>query len=132
MFDNYFNSYSNENYNNQYIHTFNSNIIRDFNNLDSINIFNEYVDLPELIPNQEDVKIVLSDEQFNNLLNITYEELNESNECLICMDECNKDDDIIKTSCKHLFHKKCIKLWLCEESNKCPICRIEIEKGMPK
>jgi hypothetical protein len=137
IFDNYLHNYSNENYNTQYVNIFNTNIIRDFNNLGSINIFDEYADLPDLIPNnlyQEDVKIVLNDEQFNNLLHITHEEINndESCECLICMDEFNKEDDIIKTNCKHLFHKNCIKTWLCEESNKCPICRIEIEKGIPK
>lgn len=137
IFDNYLHTYNNENYNNPYVNIFNSNIIRDFNNLGSINIFDEYADLPELVSEniyQEDVKIVLNDEQFNNLLHITHEELNdnESCECLICMDEFNKDDSIIKTHCKHLFHKNCIKTWLCEESNKCPVCRIEIEKGIPK
>jgi hypothetical protein len=138
IFDNYLHNYMNENYNSspQYVNIFNSNIIRDFNNLSSTNIFDEYADLPELVEDnvyQEDVKIVLNEEQFDNLSNIIYDELNqESNECLICMDEFKRDDNIIKTSCNHLFHKKCIKTWLCGESNKCPICRIEIEKGMPK
>jgi len=137
IFDNYLHTYNNENYNTPYVNIFNSNIIRDFNNLGSINIFDEYADLPELVSEniyQEDVKIVLNEEQFNNLLHITHEEINdnESCECLICMEEFNKEDNIIKTNCKHLFHKNCIKTWLCEESNKCPVCRIEIEKGIPK
>ena len=100
------------------------------------NIFeNEYNDLPELIPVnlQEDVKIRLSDEQFDKLDIINYDDLNnkESQECLICLENFNKDNNIVKLKCNHLFHTDCIKSWLCKESNKCPVCRIEIDKGNP-
>lgn len=82
----------------------------------------------------EDVKIILSEEQFNNLECKSFKELNlnESKECLICIENFNEDDDIIKIPCNHIFHKNCIKSWVCEESNKCPICRIEIDKGIQK
>ena len=79
-----------------------------------------------------DVKIVLNDEQFENLENIKYEKLNDINECLICIENFEEDEDIIKIKCNHIFHKDCIRKWLCNESNKCPICRIEIDKGHPK
>ncbi len=84
--------------------------------------------------NYEDVKIVLSEENFNNLEYKSFKELNlnESKECLICIDYFNDDDEVLKIECNHLFHKNCIKGWLCEESNKCPICRIEIYKGIQK
>jgi hypothetical protein len=82
----------------------------------------------------EDVKIILSDEQFNNLECKSFKELNlgESKECLICIENFNDDDDVIKIPCNHIFHKNCIKSWVCEESNKCPICRVEVNKGIQK
>ena len=82
----------------------------------------------------EDVKIILSDEQFNNLECTSFKELNlnENKECLICIENFNDDDDVIKIPCNHIFHKNCIKSWVCEESNKCPICRVEVDKGIQK
>jgi len=82
----------------------------------------------------EDVKIVLNEEQFNNLECKCYKDLNlnEFKECLICIDNFNKEDEIIKIKCNHIFHKNCIKSWLCEESNKCPVCRISIDEGIQK
>jgi len=82
----------------------------------------------------EDVKIILSEEQFNNLECKHFKELhlNENKECLICIEDFNDEDDVIKIQCNHIFHKNCIKSWVCEESNKCPICRVEIDKGIQK
>jgi hypothetical protein len=82
----------------------------------------------------EDVKICLSEEQFDNLDKVCYKELEEDhdNKCLICIDDFIEEDDIVKTKCCHLFHYNCLKKWLCDESNKCPVCRIEIDKGTPK
>jgi hypothetical protein len=82
----------------------------------------------------EDVKIILSEEKFNNLECKSFKELNlnETKECLICIENFKDDDDVIKIECNHIFHKNCIKSWLCEESNKCPICRIVIDKGIQK
>ena len=103
--------------------------------------FNDTMQLTSLmsyyVPNnqtqlQEDVKIVLNDIQFNNLKTINYSELDSDHECLICLDKFNESDNIKKITCNHIFHNNCIKSWLCEESNKCPICRIEIDKGNPK
>jgi hypothetical protein len=83
---------------------------------------------------QEDVKIIISEENFEKIENINYENLNlsESNECQVCTEEFNKDDEIKKLNCSHIFHKDCIKPWLCEESNKCPVCRVEVEGGIHK
>ena len=33
-----------------------------------------------------------------------------------------KDNDVIKLSCNHYFHKKCILEWF-EKNSSCPICR---------
>ena len=36
---------------------------------------------------------------------------------------------IVKLNCNHEFHKDCIKKWLCDNSTKCPVCRVEVAKG---
>ena len=80
-----------------------------------------------------DVKIVLSEDKFNKLdkIKLCNIDNNISKECLICL-ECFSDnnEELIKINCDHLFHNNCIKNWLCCESNKCPICRIEVDEGI--
>ena len=82
----------------------------------------------------EDIKIVLNNEQFESLPCNFYKDLNlnEIKECLICINNFNDEDEIIHLPCNHMFHKNCIKSWICEENNKCPVCRIEVAKGTPK
>ena len=41
-------------------------------------------------------------------------------ECPICL-ECD-DDSFTKLNCNHMFHTKCIKIWL-RNHNTCPYCR---------
>ena len=41
-----------------------------------------------------------------------------------------QNDELVKIKCNHIFHCHCIKSWLCNESNKCPVCRIEVGKGI--
>jgi hypothetical protein len=80
----------------------------------------------------EDVKIILDKEEFDNLERIKYDKSDKSLECLICLDAFEDKENLIKIKCNHIFHCNCIKNWLCEESNKCPVCRIEIGKGKHK
>jgi hypothetical protein len=79
------------------------------------------------IGNMEDVKVTLTDEQFDRLMNDTIDVNNKNEyvsiECNICMDEYNLGDNVVKLSCKHIFHKECIKNWLCNERVTCPVCR---------
>lgn len=42
----------------------------------------------------------------------------EEYECSICLD--NNEKEKYTTSCKHCFHKECIKKWL-EKAPTCPI-----------
>lgn len=99
-----------------------------------IGIFDNYLSLLEPIfiniHEYEDVKIILNDEEFNNIETLIYNNLNNCgmSSCLICTEDFNNNDEIKKTKCNHIFHTNCIKQWLCKESNKCPICRIEIDK----
>ena len=114
------------------------------------NLQNEYDNMPDLIDdlpdliddnnnifnfmninqNYEDVKIILNEEQFANQKHYIFKELNNNttNECLICIEEFDGDDEVTKITCNHVFHKNCIKNWVCKESNKCPICRLEVDK----
>lgn len=46
---------------------------------------------------------------------------NENDECSICLEQITTDT-LETTSCKHRFHKECIKTWLCEH-DECPLCR---------
>ena len=60
----------------------------------------------------------------NLLLPINIEDIKE-NKCSICLEEYNRDKDIIKLKCNHEYHKECIKMWL--NINKiCPQCRGDI------
>ena len=79
----------------------------------------------------EDIIIGLNEEQFNELEILEFNIDCKQKDCLICMEEYIEKDEIIKLKCEHTFHKNCIKQWLCKESNKCPICRIEVDQGIP-
>ena len=77
--------------------------------------------------------MTLTEEQFNNLERYNYIKKDDNiDECLICLEQFIEDDTIVKVKCNHCFHNGCIEKWLCNESNKCPVCRIEIDKGTPK
>ena len=116
--------------------------LNQFNNL--INIIDNYIRntehlyLNDVLPTldnfnniilNEDVKIILDEEEFDNLERIKYDKSDKSLECLICLDTFEEEENLIKIKCNHIFHCNCIKNWLCEESNKCPVCRIEVGKG---
>lgn len=89
----------------------------------------DFTDLQNLTDLQ-DVKVTLKQEQFDklftNVINDTNKEEYMNKECNICMDEYKLNDNIVKLSCNHIFHKDCIKNWLCNERVTCPICRKDI------
>ncbi|KAI5059275.1 hypothetical protein GOP47_0025594 [Adiantum capillus-veneris] len=48
-------------------------------------------------------------------------------QCVICQQQYQRGDSIIPLpSCKHTYHKKCIRKWL-EIKKVCPICNVEVE-----
>lgn len=83
----------------------------------------------------DDVKIVLTDQEISQLKRVKFKDISscnqEQNKCTICLDEFNDDDDIIELKCGHHFHEECIVHWFKTCSNKCPICREEIARGVP-
>lgn len=59
---------------------------------------------------------------------ISYEELlndNNDDDCTICLEEFNNDEEIVKLKCNHLFHLKCIDDWI-EKNQSCPLCRLNL------
>uniref|UniRef100_UPI002147D581 RING finger domain-containing protein n=2 Tax=unclassified Endozoicomonas TaxID=2644528 RepID=UPI002147D581 len=51
--------------------------------------------------------------------------------CSVCLTDFVESDDVVKTSCSHLFHIDCLKVWLTTELdgrmvNTCPECRHDL------
>jgi hypothetical protein len=85
----------------------------------------------------DDVKVCLSEEDFESQLeHFVYQDSEnneeENRECIICTDAFKEGDSVSKTCCGHLFHDECLKPWLLNQSVKCPVCRTEVGKGKPK
>lgn len=93
------------------------------------NILNNFIDLfSENLEDMigEDVKITLSNEEFNKLdSGATLDEV-KFKECPICLDDITSCvNKLIILKCKHVYHRNCIKEWLCNQSTKCCICRYD-------
>jgi hypothetical protein len=79
--------------------------------------------------NLEDVKVVLSKTQFNRLKHKKLtEKLND--DCSICLENIDKDEEITFLKCSHKFHKNCAIKWLCETAVTCPICRSDTRETL--
>jgi hypothetical protein len=75
----------------------------------------------------EDVKVTLSKEEFNDFPCFIIDKENVSKyanmPCHICIETLKEKDEGLTLPCLHVFHKNCIKKWLCEEKVTCPVCR---------
>jgi hypothetical protein len=47
-------------------------------------------------------------------------------ECVICLDKMQIGDDAMRMPCGHCFHDGCVRTWLADNSNQCPVCRYEL------
>ena len=56
-------------------------------------------------------------------LELTEIDKEEYTHCIICIDD--NINDLVKTECNHIYHKKCINKWI-KENNTCPICRVNL------
>ena len=82
----------------------------------------------------ENVKIILTNEEFNKLERKKYKDIKkdgEESKCTVCLNKIEDDEEIIHLKCGHYFHINCIEKWLKKCSNKCPICREEVARGVP-
>jgi hypothetical protein len=75
------------------------------------------------VSTMEDVKVVMPEEDFMKLSCTEIQEDSEKKECNICIETYTKGDFVIELPCKHIFHKHCIRKWLCTEKINCPVCR---------
>ena len=97
-----------------------------------------YIDTMTSDVEQEDVKVIVSQEEVDKLSYITYKELKETikhglmTECSICIDTFEENDDVLYTDCCHVFHKTCINKWLTKYNIKCPICKKDVAVGTPQ
>jgi len=73
-------------------------------------------------------KKILSEKGNDQLKNIKYSKENsEQHSCCITFEDFKEGENIIELPCKHIFDSQAIKTWLKEESNKCPVCRFELD-----
>jgi len=73
-------------------------------------------------------KKILSEKGNNQLKIIKYSKENcEQHSCCITFEDFEEGKDVIELPCKHIFDPQAIKTWLKEESNKCPVCRFELD-----
>ena len=86
-----------------------------------------------------DIRVTMQDNETKDLKYMKYIDITEqycvehsivkTTDCTICLESFHKNDNILITECKHLYHKKCADKWLSEYSVKCPICKKKIVKG---
>lgn len=50
---------------------------------------------------------------------------NSTTQCVICIDELQRDSEATRLPCSHVFHSDCIVSWL-GKSHMCPICRFKM------
>ena len=78
-------------------------------------------------------KNVLSEEGKSKIKYLKYEKGKfEETKCSILQVPFEDGDDIAQLPCGHIFEKNSILQWLEEESNKCPVCRYELESKEEK
>ena len=53
-------------------------------------------------------------------------ETDSTEECSICLELYQENDRIVQLTCNHIFHKDCIREWLQNKQNNCPLCRLPV------
>lgn len=61
-------------------------------------------------------------ENSDHLGKILYKPNDNIEQCLVCLENFIEDEWICKLNCNHIFHEKCIKIWL-NKDHRCPLCR---------
>jgi hypothetical protein len=84
----------------------------------------------QIVAKEEDIDFLLKTDTYVSILP-TLKPI--QSECNICLETYENDSIVsIMPTCKCIYHAHCIKKWLSEESNKCPICRVKINDGIRK
>ena len=78
-------------------------------------------------------KNVLSDEGKAQIKILTYDKNNfKETKCPILQVPFEEGETIAQLPCGHIFNKDSVMQWLEEESNKCPVCRFELDSKEEK
>jgi hypothetical protein len=117
------------------------------NSIQYITRFINSTDDYESLENLEDVKVTISQDDFNKLDHLiiqndcskvcncksdsdTLTHCLSSGECHVCLDGFTLGETKVILKCKHYFHKDCIYKWLCYEKTNCPICRYDVRESL--
>jgi hypothetical protein len=57
--------------------------------------------------------------------------LEEDGQCMICMCETETGSSALVLACSHSFHTDCLKQWLCEGRDTCPVCNAKAMQQEP-
>jgi hypothetical protein len=78
-------------------------------------------------------KNVLSEEGKSQINFLKYKDTNKKiKKCPILQLPFSEEDDVAELPCNHIFDKESILQWLENESNKCPVCRYELNSKEKK
>ena len=47
--------------------------------------------------------------------------------CSICLEATDTDAPLVQLACGHVFHRECVREWLCRTQATCPNCRAPVE-----
>ena len=120
-------TFTRRNYNNGF--TSNNNIINNMiAHINNNNANNAYGNININI-RQSTNAIINSNENVNNtstrnLTKTKYKGKNNEN-CIICQQLINFNDEVIYLPCLHFFHDNCINIWI-NKKKICPICRVKL------
>lgn len=106
--------------NEQIMHSLNE----DMPNLDNMT-YEELLALEEKMGN---VKKGFSEKEKYNLPVVVYSKkwFKNQDNCVICLNDFQEKEKVMKLGCDHIFHVDCMKDWL-ENNKKCPLCKKDIK-----
>ena len=136
----YYPNTSRANYqNNDYYNDFFNEINKPYNNnndVDQETINNlcpdvdnmTYEELLALEEKMGNVKKGFSDKEKYNLPVVVYSKkwFKNQDNCVICLNDFQEKEKVMKLGCDHIFHVDCMKDWL-ENNKKCPLCKKDIK-----
>jgi len=118
----------------------NNFVINNIGNADGVfDLFRSLLEVmiePNVNTEMEDIKVTLTEADFNKLSHQTITECIlkelEHKDCNVCIENYNVGDCVVTLPCKHYFHENCIRGWLCNEKITCPVCRHDTREHSEK
>ncbi|CAD8049341.1 unnamed protein product [Paramecium primaurelia] len=78
------------------------------------------------IDNSQEIAELIPTIQFSAVFK-KYPQILDFNQCAICLDNFQLDQQVRVTYCQHVFHSKCFDAWI-KKNSSCPICRSPQDK----